>query len=218
MTEYPSAEEALQKIAAGSRAWRNIIPSEEHGRFVEAVKQAVNMYLKLVSPKDLRDELEAFEKASRSPSPPIVQLVSALSPDAQKVLTHLTPLPHPPNSPSALKAYYLEIRSRLVLGQQWKHAGDKRRKLTKIVGPPKQMGRPPNTAIDVLVSFISAAYAHSVGEPARQPWSDEDEDTALEVILEDVFRNLLIDDVYSAKKALQRHIEQRNALQLQPTK
>ena len=214
MTEYPSAEEALQKIAAGSRAWRNIIPAEEHDRFVEAVKRAVEIYLNLVSPKDLRGELEAFEKASRSPSAPITQLVSGLSTDAREVLTHLVPLPDPPNSPSGLEAYHNDIRSRLVQGQRWRDEGSKRRKLTEIVGPQKRMGRPSDAKVDVLVSFISAAYAHSTGSPATRSWSYED-DTALERIIQDIFANLLIDDVYSARKALERHIKQRTALQLQ---
>ena len=60
MSESPSADEVFQKIDAGSSAWQDIIPFEEHDRFVEGVKQAVQIYLSLVSPQDLRDELEAL--------------------------------------------------------------------------------------------------------------------------------------------------------------
>jgi hypothetical protein len=74
------------------------------------------------------------------------------------------------------------------------------------------MGRPPDEKIDVLVSFLSAAYAHAVGTPATRSWSEDDE-SAVERIVGDVFANLGIDADYSAKKAVQRHIKRRNALQ-----
>ena len=99
-------------------------------------------------------------------------------------------------------------------GQRWRVEGSKRRKLTEIVGPPKRIGRPPAAKIDVLVSFISAAYARAVGRPATQSWTDND-DTALESIIEDIFANLGIDADYSAKRAVRRYIEQLDALQLQ---
>ena len=44
------------------------------------------------------EELEAFEKATRSPSAPISQLVSGLSADAQDMLSHSRPLPRPPDT------------------------------------------------------------------------------------------------------------------------
>ena len=211
MSECPGPDEIVRKIDAGSSAWRDIIPSEERGRFVGRVRQAVQIYLSLVSPKDLRDELEAFEKATRSPSAPISQLVSGLSADAQDMLSHSRPLPRPPDNPSASEAYYTDIRSRLLRGQRWKPEGDKRRKLIEIVGPPKRMGRPPDAKIDVLVSFLSAAYAYAVGKSATRSWSEENE-SAVERIVEDVFANLGIDADYSAKKAVQRHIERRDDL------
>ena len=215
MSESPSADEVFRNIDAGSSAWQDIIPFEEHDRFVQGVKQAVQIYLSLVNPQDLRDELEAFEKATRSPSAPISQLVSGLSADAQDILSHSRPLPLPPDSASASEAYYNDIRSRLLRGQRWKPEGSKRRKQTEIVGPPKRMGRPPDEKIDVLVSFLSAAYAHAVGAPATRSWSEDDE-SAVEKIVEDVFANLGIDADYSAKNAVQRHIERRDALNSKP--
>ncbi len=210
MSESTNPDEVFRKIAVGSSAWRNIIPPQEHDRFVGRVQQAVQIYLSLVSPKDLRDELEAFEKATRSPTEPISQLVSGLSTDAQDMLSHSGPLPLPPDNPSASEAYYNDIRARLLRGQRWKTEGDKRRKLTEIVGPSKQMGRPPHEKIDVLVSSISAAYAQAVGKSATRSWSEENE-SAVETIVEDVFANLGIDADYSARKAVQRHIECRGA-------
>ena len=217
MSGHLSADEIREKIEAGSAAWRDIIPNEEHDRFVGRVQQAVTIYLSLVSPKDLRDELEGFEKATRSPSAPITQLVSGLSADAQDTLFHSRPLPLPPDNPAALEAYYYDIRSRLLQGRRWKLEGSKRRKQTEIVGPPKRMGRPPDEKIDVLVSFMSAAYAHALGAPATRSWSREEE-SAVERIVGDVFANLGIDADYSAKKALQRHIERRGALELNSLK
>jgi hypothetical protein len=212
-----SADEIREKIEAGSEAWRDIIPFGQHDRFVGRVQQAVTLYLSLISPKDLRDELEGFERATRSPTAPIGQLVAGLSADAQHILSRSGPLPLPPNNPSASGAYYTDIRSRLVRGQRWKSEGDKRRKVTEIVGPPKRMGRPPDADIDALVSYISVAYADAVGKSTTGSWSGENE-SAVERIVGDVFANLGVDAAYSAIKAVQRHIEQRDELKYKPLK
>jgi hypothetical protein len=206
-----SADEIHRKIRAGSEAWRDIIPSDQHARFVERVQQAVTIYLSLVSPKDLRDELEGFEKATRSPTTPIGQLVSGLSGEAHDILAGSEPLPSPPPDGAAEQGYYNDIRSRLIRAQRWNPEGEKRRWQTDIVGPPKKMGRPSDARIEVLVSFICAAYAYAVGKPTSRSWSEKGE-SDIEVIVGDCFANLDIDDVYSAKKAVQRHIGNRNLL------
>jgi hypothetical protein len=211
MSEDLSAEEILSKIQEGSEAWRDIVPSDQHARFVERVQHAVFIYLDLVSPKDLRDELEAFERATRSDSASISQLVSALSAEARDILAGLEPLPSPPDDGAAERGYYNDIRSRLVRAQRWIPEGKKRRWQTEIVGPPRKMGRPPDAKIDVLVSFICAAYAYAVGKPTARSWSEADE-SQIETIVEDCLANLGIDDRHSAKKAVQRHIENRNLL------
>ena len=106
MSEDLSAEEILRKTQDGSEAWRDIIPSDQHARFVERVQHAVAIYLGLVSPKDLRDELEAFERATRSSSASISQLVSALSAEARDILAGLEALPSPPDDGAAEQGYY----------------------------------------------------------------------------------------------------------------
>jgi len=208
-----SADEIREKIEAGSSAWRGTIPSKEHDRFVGRVQQAVTIYESLVRPKDLRDELEGFERATRSPTAPIGQLVAGLSADAQHILSRSGPLPLPPNNPSASEAYYTDIRSRLVRGQRWKSERDKRRKVTEIVGPPKRMGRPPDADIDVLVGLISGAYVYATGKPSTR-YETETIESALESIVEDVFRNMCIDEAYNSKKAVRRHIERRDSFKL----
>ena len=211
MSEDLSAEEILRKIQDGSEAWRDIIPSDQHARFVERVRHAVAIYLDLVSPKDLRDELEAFERATRSSSASISQLVSALSAEARDILAGLEPLPSPPDDGAAEQGYYNDIRSRLVRAQRWIPEGQKRRWQTEIVGPLRKMGRPPHAKIDVLVSFICFAYAQAVGKPTARSWAEADE-SQIEIIVGDCLANLGIDDRHSAKKAVQRHIVNRNLL------
>lgn len=210
MSGVLSVDEILRNIKVGSGAWRDIIPSDQHGRFVERVQQAVMIYLGLVRPKDLRDELERFEKATRSPSALIGQLVSGLSVDARSILANPDPLPPSPNNAAAEEEYYNDIRSRLIRAQRWSPEGKKRRWHTEIVGPPRKMGRPLDEKIDVLVSLICFAYAQAVEKPAAGSWS-EGKESAIEKIVEDVFANLGIDADYSAKKAVQRHIERRNS-------
>lgn len=109
MSGVLSVDEILRKIKVGSGAWRDIIPSDQHGRFVERVQQAVSIYLGLVRPKDLRDELERFEKATRSRSALIGQLVSGLSVDARSILANPDPLPPSPNNAAAEEEYYNDI-------------------------------------------------------------------------------------------------------------
>ena len=211
MSEDLSAEEILRKTQDGSEAWRDIIPSDQHARFVERVQHAVAIYLGLVSPKDLRDELEAFERATRSSSASISQLVSALSAEARDILAGLEALPSPPDDGAAEQGYYNDIRSRLVRAQRWIPEGQKRRWQTEIVGPLRKMGRPPHAKIDVLVSFICFAYAQAVGKPTARSWAEADE-SQIEIIVGDCLANLGIDDRHSAKKAVQRHIVNRNLL------
>jgi hypothetical protein len=211
MSEDLSAEEILRKTQDGSEAWRDIIPPDQHARFVERIQHAVAIYLDLVSPKDLRDELEAFERATRSSSASISQLVSALSAEARDILAGLEPLPSPPDDGAAEQGYYNDIRSRLVRAQRWIPEGQKRRWQTEIVGPLRKMGRPPHAKIDVLVSFICFAYAQAVGKPTARSWAEADE-SQIEIIVGDCLANLGIDDRHSAKKAVQRHIVNRNLL------
>ena len=80
------------------------------------------------------------------------------------------------------------------------------------------MGRPPDEKIEVLVSFMSAAYDHAVGTPAKRSWSDSKDESAVERIVGDVFANLDIDADYNAKSAVRRHIERRNDLRVTPLK
>jgi len=213
MSGDKTADTTLEKIKVGSAHWKGVIPNEKHDWFVGRVQQAVKIYLSLVSPKSLRDELEGFERATRSPLAPIAQLASGLSAEAQNVLSRSGPLPKPPNGASANEAYYRDIRARLLRGKRWKVEGNKRRKDIKIVGPPRRRGRPSDAEIDVLVSFVSAAYAHAAAKPVTRSWSEEDE-SWIERIVEDCFANLNIDEAYSAKKAVQRHVKNRNKINI----
>jgi hypothetical protein len=79
------------------------------------------------------------------------------------------------------------------------------------------MGRPPDAKIDVLVGFISGAYAHATGKPATR-WGLEIVKSAVEKIVADVFANMDIDTDYNAKRAVRRHIERRDGLQFKPLK
>jgi hypothetical protein len=224
MSSNLSAYEIYKKIHVGSSAWRDIIPSKKHVWFVGRVQIAVKIYLGLISREDLRAELEGLEKATRSPSASIGQLVQGLSVDAQKILADLGSLPVLPDDPSTteLETYYNDIRSRLLRSQRWKPEADKRRKKTdgdirrkktKIVGPPKQIGRPSHAKIDTLVGLISGAYVYATGKTPTG-YESETKESPLERIVEDVFRNMAIDADYNSKKAVRRHIKRRASLKL----
>ena len=204
-----SDDKIRRKIQAGSEAWRDVIPSDQHARFVERVQSAVTIYFGLLRPKDLRAELEAFEKATQDYTAGIGDLVLGLSLAAREVLSRSGPLPPLPTCASEEETYYFDIRSRLVRAQRWIPEGKKRRWQTEIVGPPRKMGRPDDAKIDVLVSLICFAYAQAVERPAARSWSEAVE-TPIERIVGDCLANLGIDDVYSARKAIQRHINNRN--------
>lgn len=82
-----SDAEIRRKIQAGSEAWRDVIPSDQHARFVERVQSAVTIYFGLLRPKDLRAELEVFEKATQDYTAGIGDLVLGLSLAAREVLS-----------------------------------------------------------------------------------------------------------------------------------
>ncbi len=204
-----SADEIYRKIQVSSEGWRNYVPPDQYERFVTRVQRAVKIYRGLVSPKNLRDELEALEKETRYNSATIGRLVSDLSPDAEKMLSISGPLPPAPKIASDQEQYRLDIRARLISAQRWRPEGHKRRLQTEIVGPPKKMGRPPDTTIDVLVSFICFAYAEVVGKPTTRSW-DGEEGNPIETIVEDCLANLLVDDRHNAKNTVRRQITERD--------
>lgn len=208
MNNNPSPQEIYRKIQDGSEAWRDLIPAGQLKWFVEGVQEAIAVYLSLIDPKDLKAELEALERATRSDTVPIYQIVSDLSPEASEALSISGPLPSKPRNTLEEKQYCDDIRSRVISAQRWRTEGDKRRWVTKAIGPPKKMGRPSDKKIDVLVGLVCAAYAGAVGELTSRSWSEAGE-SGIERIVGDCFANLGIDHRHSAKKAVQRHIENR---------
>jgi len=210
-------QQILNKIKMGSITWQHIIPTKEHQRFVKRIQEAVEVYLDLVSPEDLASELRTFEKIIRNSPELTRQSLRKLSNEARAVLYG------PEQLISALPDYpsqnlHEEVKSRLVSSQSWRsEAGGKRRKHTRIVGPSRTRGRPSCAKIDVLVSRISAAYASATGEPPTRSWS-EAEESNIEKIVEDCLSNIGIDDIFSAKAAVRRHIENRQLTPINPLK
>ena len=202
-------QEILNKIAIGSKAWRHVIPPIEQQLFVERVKRAAEIYLDLVSPRDLAVELKDFEEGTRNSPQLTTQLFEELSNGAKTALYGFEQPGASRLNRLAKQDLYDEIRSRLILSQSWKpEAQGKRRRHIHIVGPQMRKGRPSHAKIDVLVSLISAAYAAATNKKPSRSWSEAVE-SDIEMIVEDCLANMGIDDVYSAKAGVRRHMENR---------
>ena len=200
-------QEILNKIAIGSKAWRHVIPTIEQPPFVRRVQKAVEIYLGLVSPHDLGVELRNFEKATRTSSKLATQLFEELSDEAKTALYEPNQLSTPLSDYPATQNLSDETRSHLISGQSWQpEAGGKRRRHTHIVGPHISKGRPSHAKIDVLVSLISAAYAAATNKKPSRSWSEAVE-SDIEMIVEDCLANMGIDDVFSAKAGVRRHMK-----------
>ena len=103
------------------------------------------------------------------------------------------------NDKNKIEKYGRDIRERIVIRSR--ELSDRVR--NHLIGPSIN-GRPNNARIDVLVSFLAAAYVSATGMDFRRKWDSEE--LPFHSILDAVFKLLCLDA--SADEAIGRLIEQ----------
>lgn len=179
--------------------------------FVEAIKNACDIYLSLADPAGIAGEIKDLLPAIRRRPMDASRLLAGLSPGARELIDlhdefscsdgSLTP---------AMEAISVLITAGQV--ELKKGKPHERRSLIGQINP----GRPKKSRESVLVSLIAAAYAKATGRPTARSWSGgadaSDDMSVFERIVEDVLVALLIDDRHSAIHLVRRHVEDRDRL------
>jgi hypothetical protein len=165
------------------------ISQDEFDQFCNRTYSSIQIFLEIDEPKLIAKELREINKIAKKPDYTLLNVIGNASLGTTALLEDLGPLPPMPsaNDEAGIKAYAKDIRERIII---------KSRKLSDrvknhLIGPSIN-GRPLNARIDVLVSFVAAAYVSATDKGFRREW-DADGDLPFHQVLETVFKTLSLD-------------------------
>jgi hypothetical protein len=178
------------------------ISQDVFDQFCKRVYSSAQIFLELDEPKLIAKELREINQLARKPNYTLLNVIGNASRGTIALLEDLKPLPPMPSADdeAGIKAYAKDIRERIII---------KGRKLSDrvknhLIGPSKN-GRPAKTRLDILVSFVAAAYVAATGMEFRREW-DSDDDLPFHQVLFAMFKLLSLDA--SVDEAIGRLIEQ----------
>ena len=175
------------------------IPQDAFNQFCNRVYSSAQIFLEIDEPKLIAKELREINQIARKPDYTLLNVIGNASRGTIALLEDLKPLPPMPSASDAdaISIYAKEIRERIVI------SGHKLsdRVQNHLIGP-SIIGRPKKARIDVLVSFIAAAYVSASDKGFRREW-DADGDLPFHHVLEVVFKTLRLDA--NVDEAIRRH-------------
>jgi len=205
----PDALTAITTIDGYREVWEGLIPEENFDWFLARIKTAVGLYYDLPDQTEFSDQLKKIESATTDPSSELVQLVSNASEPVRKLLElNGGELEVPSPGSDGLADFATEIRSRIIVASYWRSERDQRRRITKLTAT-LPFKRPRNARLEMLVSFVSAAYAGATGILVKRSWADDNRQ-GIEIVLDDIFIAVGIGDARSYLEALRRQVKNRN--------
>jgi len=175
------------------------IPQDAFNQFCNRVYSSAQIFLEIDEPKLITKELREINQIARKPDYTLLNVIGNASRGTIALIEDLKPLPPMPSASDAngISIYAKEIRERIVI------SGHKLsdRVQNHLIGP-SIIGRPKKARIDVLVSFIAAAYVSASDKGFRREW-DADGDLPFHHVLEVVFKTLRLDA--NVDEAIRRH-------------
>jgi len=175
------------------------IPQDAFNQFCNRVYSSAQIFLEIDEPKLIAKELREINQIARKPDYTLLNVIGNASRGTIALIEDLKPLPPMPSASDAngISIYAKEIRERIVI------SGHKLsdRVENHLIGP-SIIGRPKKARIDVLVSFIAAAYVSASDKGFRREW-DTDGDLPFHHVLEVVFKTLRLDA--NVDEAIRRH-------------
>jgi len=175
------------------------IPQDAFNQFCNRVYSSAQIFLEIDEPKLIAKELREINQIARKPDYTLLNVIENASRGTIALIEDLKPLPPMPSASDAngISIYAKEIRERIVI------SGHKLsdRVQNHLIGP-SIIGRPKKARIDVLVSFIAAAYVSASDKGFRREW-DADGDLPFHHVLEVVFKTLRLDA--NVDEAIRRH-------------
>ena len=178
------------------------IPQDAFNQFCNRVYSSAQIFLEIDEPKLIAKELREINQIARKPDYTLLNVIENASRGTIALLKDLKPLPPMPsaNDEAGIKAYAKDIRERIII----KVSKLSDRVKNHLIGPSKN-GRPAKTRLDILVSFVAAAYVAATGMEFRREW-DSDEKLPFHSILDAIFELMCLDA--SADQAIRRLIEE----------
>jgi len=175
------------------------IPQDAFNQFCNRVYSSAQIFLEIDEPKLIAKELREINQIARKPDYTLLNVIGNASRGTIALIEDLKPLPPMPSASDAngISIYAKEIRERIVI------SGHKLsdRVQNHLIGP-SIIGRPKKARIDVLVSFIAAAYVSASDKGFRREW-DADGNLPFHHVLEVVFKTLRLDA--NVDEAIRRH-------------
>ena len=178
------------------------ISQDAFDQFCKRVHSSTQIFLEIDEPKIIAKELREINRLARKPKYTLLNMIGNAGRGTIALLEDLKPLPPMPsaNDEAGIKAYAKDIRERIII---------KGRKLSDrvknhLIGPSKN-GRPAKTRLDILVSFVAAAYVAATGMEFRRKW-DSDNDLPFHQVLGAIFELLCLSA--STDEAIGRLLEQ----------
>ena len=176
------------------------ISQDVFDQFCKRVYSSAQIFLEIDEPKLIAKELREINRIARKPKYTLLNVIGNASRGTIALLEDLKPLPPMPsaNDEAGIKAYAKDIRERIVI--RGHKLSDRVR--NHLIGPATT-GRPNKARIDVLVSFVAAAYVSATDKGFRREW-DADGDLPFHQVLETVFKTLSLDA--SVDEAIRRQL------------
>ena len=176
------------------------IPQDAFNQFCNRVYSSAQIFLEIDEPKLIAKELREINQIARKPKYTLLNVIGKASRGTIALLEDLSPLPPMPSASdtSGIETYATEIRGRIIISGC--KLSDRVR--NHLIGP-STTGRPNKARIDVLVSFVAAAYVSAAENGFRRKW-DSDDDLPFHKILSAIFNVLCLSDRTSVDEAIRR--------------
>ena len=195
----PRTTVTFQELQHALEQCEHKIPQDAFDQFCNRVYSSAQIFLEIDEPKLIAKELREINQIARKPDYTLLNVIENASRGTIALIEDLKPLPPMPSASDAngISIYAKEIRERIVI------SGHKLsdRVQNHLIGP-SIIGRPKKARIDVLVSFIAAAYVSASDKGFRREW-DADGDLPFHHVLEVVFKTLRLDA--NVDEAIRRH-------------
>ena len=176
-----------------------LIPEGRFKEFLKRIEVALEIYQELYEPKLVQMELRELGHLTKKVDSALVDKIEQLNPttiEFLKRLSYLPPLPNVKNKED-LNLYTKDIRRRILKGSILSD----NETYNLPVGAYK-IGRPRKERIDVLVSFVAAAYVLTTGNTIRREW-DVDDTLPMHKILMIIFNKIGLKKI-SVDEAIRR--------------
>ena len=167
---------------------KQFIPEDKFDIFSEQIEVAIELYEDIDDPKRVQKELQELARLSKKVNYTLVNAIKNSSPTTIRFLERFLSLPTYPNVDSfkELTLYANDIRRRITRGSSLTPDAS-----YSFPSGAHRIGRPLSHRVNVLVSFVAAAYVAATGNGIRRKW-DADGTLPIHIILAATFHELKI--------------------------